>query len=93
MRERERSGLIFCNYCGQIEQIRTNVRQRNETFTRCPGQGEPGIISFSLGTGNFIVWRDFSFLYVLTHLIRRLAETVSVRGGKNISAHLYFMSE
>jgi hypothetical protein len=97
--QRERSGLIFCNYCRQIKKVNKYsnkcwfVRQRNASFTRCLGHGKPGIISFSLGTGNFVVWWDFSFLFVLMHLIRQLAETMSVCGGKYISAHLYFMRQ
>jgi hypothetical protein len=58
------------------------VAKEMQPFTRCPGQGKPGIVSFSLslslGTGNFVVWWDFLFLFVLMHLIRQLAETMSV---------------
>jgi hypothetical protein len=37
------------------------------------------VLFCSLGTSNFVVWWDFSFLFVLfMHLIRQLAETMSV---------------
>ncbi len=88
--ERERSGLIFCNYRGPIEQMFTKEMQPLQDVRATPNQ-----VLFCSLSGQAISLYGGIFHFYLCWCISfvDLLKLCLFEVEKNISAHLYFMSE